>query len=106
MNRKYDREFKVEAVRLAQEDGVTATEAEQRLGVGKGMISRWKRQLNAQGEAAFPGKGHLPEQEEELRSVKRELARVTRERDILKKPWPSSPRNGSRTLPLHRRAPH
>ena len=85
MSRKYDREFKVEAVRLAQEEGATATELEQRMGIGKGMISRWKRQLNAQGQAAFPGKGRLPEQEEELRQVRRELARVTRERDILKK---------------------
>ena len=83
--RGHDREFQVEAVRLAQEDGTTATEVERRLGIGKGMISRWKRQLSQQGEAAFPGKGHLPSQEEELRQVKRELGRVTRERDILKK---------------------
>jgi len=85
MVRKYDREFKVEAVRLAQEEGTTATEVEKRLGIGKGMISRWKRQLAQQGEDAFPGKGHLPAQEEELRQLRRELGRVTRERDILKK---------------------
>jgi len=85
MSRKYDREFKLEAVRLAQEEGNTATEVEKRLGIGKGMISRWKRQLTQQGEAAFPGKGHVLPQEEELRQVKRELGRVSRERDILKK---------------------
>ena len=85
MNRKYDREFKLEAVRMAQEEGTTAVEVEQRLGIGKGMISRWKRQLAQQGEEAFPGKGHLPAREEELRQMKRELGRVTRERDILKK---------------------
>jgi transposase len=85
MTRKYDREFKLEAVHLAQEEGSTATEVERHLGIGKGMISRWKRQLAQQGEAAFPGKGHLPAHDEELRRVKRELGRVTRERDILKK---------------------
>jgi transposase len=85
MVRKYDREFKLEAVRLAQEEGSTAVEVEQRLGIGKGMISRWKREFARQGEEAFPGKGHLPGHEEELRQVKRELGRVTRERDILKK---------------------
>ncbi len=85
MVRKFDREFKLEAVRLAQDEGTTATEVERRLGIGKGMISRWKRQLAQQGEEAFPGKGHLPSAEEELRQVKRELGRVTRERDILKK---------------------
>ena len=45
MNRKYDREFKLEAVRMAQEEGTTAVEVEGRLGIGKGMVSRWKRQL-------------------------------------------------------------
>ena len=38
MVRKYVREFKLEAVRLAQEEGSTAVEVEQRLGIGKGMI--------------------------------------------------------------------
>ena len=85
MNRKYDREFKLEAVRMAQEEGTTAVEVEQRLGIGKGMISRWKRQLAQQGEGAFPGKGHLCGRDEESRQLKRELGRVTRERDILKK---------------------
>ena len=83
-SRKYDREFKIEAVRLAQEEGSTAKDLEQRLGIGQGLISRWKRELSQNAEKAFPGKGHLPPQEEELRAVKRELGRVTRERDILK----------------------
>ena len=85
MARKYDREFKVEAVRLAQEEGSTAKDLEQRLGIGQGLISRWKRELSQNAETAFPGKGHLSPQEEELRTVKRELGRVTREREILKK---------------------
>lgn len=85
MNRKYDREFKLEAVRMAQEAGTTAVEVEERLGIGKGMVSRWKRQLVQQGVEAFPGTGHLREQDEESRQLKRELGRVTRERDILKK---------------------
>ena len=83
--RKYDREFKLEAIRLAQEEGSTAAEVERRLGIGQGMISRWKRQLSKQGKSAFPGAGHLPAQDEERRQLQRELARVTRERDILKK---------------------
>ena len=85
MNRKYDREFKLEAIRLSQEDGVTAKEVEQRLGIGQGLISRWKRQLSAQGDQAFPGTGHLPAAEEQVRQLRRELGRVTRERDILRK---------------------
>ena len=53
MARKYDREFKVEAVRLAREEGSTATEVERRLGIGQGMISRWKREFSQQGVDAF-----------------------------------------------------
>ena len=83
--RKYDREFKLEVVRLAQEEGSTAAEVERRLGIGQGMISRWKRQLAKQGESAFPGKGQVAADEEDRRQLQRELARVTRERDILKK---------------------
>ena len=49
------------------------------------MVSRWKRQLAQEGAAAFPGKGHLSPREEELRQMSRQLGRVTRERDILKK---------------------
>jgi len=59
MGKRYDREFKLEAIRMATEEGAHATEVERRLGIGEGMISRWKRQLREQGEEAFPGTGHL-----------------------------------------------
>ena len=45
MARKYDREFKVEAIRMASEEGSTAVEVERRLGISVGIISRWKKQL-------------------------------------------------------------
>ena len=85
MSKKYDREFKLEAIRLATEEGHQATEVERRLGIGKGMISRWKRQLREQGEEAFPGTGHLPSTEAQLRELQRECDRLRREREILKK---------------------
>ena len=85
MPRAYDREFKVEAVRMASEPGTTAAEVEKRLGIGQGVLSRWKRQLKEDGTQAFPGKGHLKPEEEELRRLKRENERLRREREILKK---------------------
>jgi len=45
MARRYDKEFKVEALRMASEPGVTAKDVERRLGIGSGVLSRWKRQL-------------------------------------------------------------
>ena len=49
------------------------------------MISRWKRELNLDAEHAFPGKGNLKPQDEEMRNLKREVEKLRRERDILKK---------------------
>jgi len=85
MGKRYDKEFKIEAVRLASEPGNTQAQIERDLGVGQGVISRWKREFKLDGEDAFPGKGRLKPQDEELRSLKRENERLRRERDILKK---------------------
>jgi transposase len=85
MPRKYDLEFKLEAVRMASESGVTNKEVERRLGIGQGVLSRWKRELKNDGTQAFPGKGHLKPEDEKMRRLKRENARLRRERDILKK---------------------
>ena len=85
MSRGYDRAFKLEAIRMSLEEGRTAVDVEHRLGISKGVISRWKRQLKDQGDEAFPGTGHLSDGDEEVRRLRRELDRVTRERDILKK---------------------
>lgn len=85
MPRTYDREFKLEAVRMASEPGVTAKEVERRLGIGQGVLSRWRRQFVQDMEQAFHGKGHLKPADDELRRLKRENERLRRERDILKK---------------------
>ena len=81
---KYDREFKLEAIRLASEEGARATDVERRLGLNQGLISRWKRQLESEGVDAFPGKGHLSANDEQVRHLQRENERLRRERDILK----------------------
>lgn len=83
--RKYDKEFRQEAVRLAQEEGRTQASVEQDLGLWQGAISVWKKELAVDPENAFPGKGHLKPQEEALRRLQRENERLKRERDILKK---------------------
>lgn len=83
--RTYDKAFKHEAVRLVLEEGRSAAEVERNLGTGRGIVSRWVRELTADPDHAFPGKGHFKPPEEEIRALKRELERVKRERDILKK---------------------
>ena len=85
MPRKYDLEFKVEAVRMAAEPGITNASVERRLGIGQGVLSRWERELKRDGQQAFPGKGFLKPEDEKLRRLERENERLRRERDILKK---------------------
>jgi transposase len=55
------------------------------LGVGESVLGRWKQQLAEDPGEAFPGKGHLKSQDEELRQLRRENALLRMERDILKK---------------------
>jgi transposase len=81
----YDREFKLEAVRLITEKGYSIAEASRNLGVEYSVLRRWKKQLADDPQNAFPGKGQLKAADQELRTVQRELQRVKEERDILKK---------------------
>ena len=49
------------------------------------MLHSWVRQFKAEAAEAFRGNGKLTSQDEELRRLRRELDRVTEERDVLKK---------------------
>jgi transposase len=85
MGKRFDKEFKIEAMRLASEPGNTQSKIERDLGISQGIISRWKRELRKDGDHAFPGKGRLKPDDDELRRLKRENERLRTERDILKK---------------------
>ncbi len=80
--RVFTEEFKRDAVRLAKERGNTS-EVARDLGVHESVLSRWKRRLEAAPERPFPGKGNP--QDLELAQMKRELARLKEENEILKK---------------------
>jgi len=81
----YTREFKLEAVRLAETSGKTLSEIEHDLDITAGLLSQWRKRLAENGNQAFPGRGRLQETDEEIRHLKRELEVVRQERDILKK---------------------
>jgi transposase-like protein len=84
--RKFDRQFKVDAVRLLAESGKPVTEVARDLGVRDTVLHRWKREL-APGPDGKPSAGPLgktPEQRE-LEDLKKKLAQVEEEREILKK---------------------
>jgi len=83
--RDFDRAFKVEAVRLVTEEKRKVAEVARQLDLQANLLHRWKRELSEEGKGAFPGKGHQTPEQEELGRLRRELADVTEERDILKK---------------------
>jgi transposase len=72
-------EFKRDAVRQITERGYPVSEVSQRLGVSQHSLYEWKKKFSS-----APG-GQGSDQSEEIRQLKKELARVTEERDILKK---------------------
>ncbi len=79
--RKFSDEYKREAVRLATEPGVTKSQVGRELGINANLLGRWCRDYAAHGASAFPGQGKP--RDEGLASLKRELARVKKERDFL-----------------------
>ena len=66
---------------LANQPGVTKSQVGRELGVNPNMLTRWSRELRAAGTKSFLGPGRP--RDEELALLKRELARVKRERDFL-----------------------
>ena len=81
--RRYTAEFKAEAVRLVATSGKPVAQISRELGINEQTLYRWRRQATSSD-----GNGVEPDrfgQQEEVRRLRRELERVTEERDILKK---------------------
>ena len=73
----FDDDFKRDAVAQITERGYPVAEVSQRLGVSQHSLYAWKKKFSQ------PSGGN--DKDAEIRQLKRELARVTEERDILKK---------------------
>ncbi len=84
--RKYTREFKLEAVRLALESEKTLSEVARDLGIAPSLLHDWKKQYESKDPATvFPGHGKRAGPEDEVRRLKRELEEVKQERDFLRR---------------------
>ena len=81
----YSKQFKVDAVKLVIEQEYNVSEAARNLGIHHSSLRRWKKQLDADGNQAFPGKGHMTTEKEELYRLRKENKRLRMEREILKK---------------------
>ncbi|MDR6990210.1 transposase [Luteimonas sp. 3794] len=78
--KRYSPEYKRELVDLVRRSKTSCRQIGLKVGVNPNMLTRWVRE--AEGGKAFPG-GGTP-RDEDVARLKRELARVTKERDFLK----------------------
>jgi transposase len=83
--RTFNREFKLEAVRLVRERGVSVSQAARDLGVHDNVLRRWVREQAEDPQQAFPGHGQMKPEQAEIEHLKKEVIKLKMERDILKK---------------------
>lgn len=83
--RKFSREFKIEAVKLVTERGVAVAQACRDLDLAESVLRRWMREAAATPTTAFPGNGQQRAELAEIAALKKQVARLRAERDILKK---------------------
>ena len=83
--RKFTREFKLEAVRLIRDRGVSYAQASQDLSVHHSQLRNWMKKSAEDPQHAFPGQGQMKPEQLEIARLKREVIKLKAERDILKK---------------------
>ena len=83
--RRFSREFKIEAVKLVTERGVAVAQACRELELSESVLRRWMRELDDAPFGAFRGNGRVSAEQAEIMALRKEVARLKAERDILKK---------------------
>jgi transposase len=83
--RKFSREFKLEAVRLVKDRGVAVAQAARDLDLHENVLRKWVREASSDPQHAFPGHGHMKPEQQEIDRLRKEVAKLKAERDILKK---------------------
>ena len=82
-NGSFTKEFIQQALCLADDVGVLS--AAKSLGINANNIYRWRKKQAEEGVEAFRGKGRMTAEAAELARLRREVAELRAERDILKK---------------------
>jgi transposase len=83
--RTFGREFKIEAVKLIRERGVSVAQAARDLDVHENVLRKWVKEFAADPGHAFPGLGQMKPEQLEIERLRREVIKLKAERDILKK---------------------
>ena len=80
--KKFSQEFKHEAVQVARSSQQSMSQVARDLGISPNLLTRWCRESADRGDKVFPGQGKP--RDEEMVSLKRELAQTRKERDFLR----------------------
>ena len=83
--RTFSREFKLEAVNLVRERGVSYAQTARDLDVNVNMLRRWAKEFGSDPKHAFPGLGQMKPEQLEIDRLRKEVTKLRAERDILKK---------------------
>ncbi len=82
--RQFTREFKIEAVRLVRDRGVSIAQASRDLDVHENVLRKWAKDFASDPAQAFPGHGTMKPEQAEIERLRREVQKLKAERDILK----------------------
>src|SRR6516165_2480714 len=80
--RKFTREFKLEAVRLIRDRGVSVAQASVDLGVHHSQLRDWVKKFAEDPQYAFPGNGQMKPEQLEIARLKREVIKLKAEREV------------------------
>jgi transposase len=97
--RRFGREFKLEAVKLVRERGVTVAQAARDLDLHENLLRKWVKDFAADPQHAFPGQGQMKPEQLEIERLRREVHKLKTERDILKNHRGPAPACGRRNDP-------
>lgn len=81
----HEKEFRVDAVKLVIEQGLSVKTVSERMGIKGTLLYKWIEQYRNYGEEAFCGSGYLLTMEAKLRKKDREIADLKEQNEILKK---------------------
>jgi len=81
--KNYNREFKLEAVKMSNQPDRTVTDVARELDLRENDLHNWRKMVKEQGNKVFPGQGR--KSNDETSQLKREVARLREENEILKK---------------------
>jgi transposase len=83
--KRYTKEFKLEAIRLADESDKPVAQIARELGIRQNQIYKWKKAFEVSRDHAFQGSGHPAGSDPEKEQLRRDLAAAQEEVDLLKK---------------------